>query len=274
MFMAGRRTWQTFHVGSFHLTVEAEPLTGGTAPHWSGLSLERHRNLSDVTRELIDVLEGLRLPATWAVGDPAHSAVTALVASSELPHELALLGDRHWLGPTAGRKRFAHELARRVSQARAAGIHLTTLVPRVASVAEHIDLVVKHGFRAVVGVDNGVPRHCRLVAPQVLHYGVWELSASDRLPQRPTWTPIGNWRLLRSIRRASAEAATIHWVIDAAAVAEQGRSAVKRIAGLLRQTAPLRDRGLLRVETLGGVAARLSELPASTPQRSILRTAA
>ena len=49
-------------------------------------------------------------------------------------------------GQTAGRTRFAHELARRVSQARRASIDVVTLVPRVAPVQEHVDLVVKHGI--------------------------------------------------------------------------------------------------------------------------------
>ena len=42
----------------------------------------------------------------------------------------------------------------------------------------------------------------------------------------------------------------------------------------MRRIAELRDRGLLRVETLGTAAARLSDLPAATPQRSILHARA
>jgi hypothetical protein len=273
-FMTGRRSWQTHHVGFLHLTIEAEPRTGTVGEPSSELDFQRRHDLSDATSELVDVLEEHRLAATWAVADPAHAAVTASLALSAVAHELALLGDRPWLGPTAGRKRFAHELARRVSQARARGIELSTLVPRVASVAEHIDLVVKHGIRAVVAVDNETSRPCRVVTPRVLHYGVWEIAATDRLPLPATWSPVGRWRLHRSLRRAAAEAAMIHWVIDATAVAQQGRSAVQLIAGLLRRAAQLRDRGLLRVETLGAAAVRLSQLPATAPQRSILRAAA
>ena len=272
--MTGRRSWHTHHVAHLHLTVEAEPRTGTATEPASGLDFERHGGLSEATRGLVELLEEHRLAATWAVGDPAHSVVTAIVALCEMPHELALLGDCHWLGPTAGRKRFAHELARRVSQARAKGIHLSTLVPRVAPVAEHIDLIVKHEIRTVVAVDREVTRPCVVVTPVLLHYGVWEFAATDRLPQLAAWSPLRGWRLHRSLRRAANEAATIHWVIDLAAVAEQGRSAVKAITGLMRQTAQLRDRGLLRVETLGAAAARLSELPATKPQRSILRAAA
>ena len=41
----------------------------------------------------------------------------------------------------------------------------------------------------------------------------------------------------------------------------------------MRRVAKLRDRGLVQVETLGAAAARLSDLPVATPQRSILRRA-
>jgi hypothetical protein len=45
------------------------------------------------------------------------------------------------------------------------------------------------------------------------------------------------------------------------------------IAWLMRRVATLRDRGLVRVETLRSAAARLSDVPTVKPQRSILRAA-
>ncbi|MEX2091944.1 MAG: hypothetical protein WD971_04660, partial [Pirellulales bacterium] len=196
-----------------------------------------------------------------------------LVAASETKHGLALLGDRYWIGKTAGRTRFARELARRVSQARTAGIEAVTLVPRVAPIAEHIDLVVKHGIRAVVEATSDTSKRPTTTGPRALHYGVWEFSATERLPLSSSWLPGGGWKLFRKIRRAALEAATIHVVIDASAVEEAGRSATNTIERLMRRVAKLRDRGLVQVETLGAAAARLSDLPAATPQRSILRRA-
>jgi hypothetical protein len=42
----------------------------------------------------------------------------------------------------------------------------------------------------------------------------------------------------------------------------------------VRQIANLRDRGIIRVETLGAAVAQLADLPAAAPQRSILRRVA
>ncbi len=267
MSLANRRSWQKHHVGHVHLTVEAEPTD-------IDRNLERHRGLAQVTEQLFAMFNRHRLPATWAVGDPAHSAAAALVAASEIKHGLALLGDRYWIGKTAGRTRFARELARRVSQARTAGIETVTLVPRVAPVTEHIDLVVKQGIRAVVETSDGIPNRQATAVPRALHYGVWEFSATQRLPLRSAWLPGRTRRLFQSIRRAANDAATVHLLIDASALEEVGQSATNSIEWLLCRVATLRDRGLVKVETVGAAAARISDLPAATPQQSILRRAA
>jgi hypothetical protein len=266
MSMANRHSWQKHHVGYVHWTVEAEPAD-------IDRNLERHRGLAQVTEQLFELFNRHHLPATWAVGDPAHSAVTGMVALSETRHDLALLGDRYWIGKTAGRTRFARELARRVSQARTADINVVTLVPRVARIAEHIDLVVKQGIRAVAETVDASTRRGPATGPRALHYGVWEFATTERLPLRPSWLPGRAWRLYRHVRRAANEAATIHLVVDASAVEDVGHSAMTTIEWLMWRVARLRDRGLVQVETLGAAAARLSDLPAITPQRSILRAA-
>lgn len=264
--MANRRSWQQHRVGYIHLTVEAEPTD-------IDRNLDRHRGLAQVTEQLFEMFNRHQLPVTWGVGEVAHSAAAGLVAASETRHSLALLGDRYWIGQSAGRTRFARELARRVSQARTAGIEVVTLLPRVAPVAEHVDLVVKQGIRAVVATGKAAQRHVT-AGPRALHYGVWEFSITERLPLGSSWLPGSGWKLSRAIHRAAREAATIHVIIDASALEKVGRSATNTIERLLRRVAKLRDRGLVQVETLGTAAARLSDLPAATPQRSILRSAA
>jgi len=266
MSMANRRSWQKHHVGHVHLTVEAEPTD-------IDRNLDRHRGLASVTEQLFEILNRHKLPATWAVGDPANSAVATLVAGSETRHGLAVLGDRYWIGKTAGRTRFARELARRVTQARRAGIDLVTLVPRVAPVAEHIDLVVKNGIQAVVFTQEQAGKRHAGAGPRALHYGVWEFSATSRLPLRSSWLPGGSWRLSRNLRRAGKDASTVHLLLDVSAIEVAGRSATQSVEWLMRRVARLRNRGLLEVETLGTAAARLSELPTTTPQQSILRKA-
>src|SRR5262245_55987289 len=260
------RTWQTHHTSNVLVTVELDPIADSH-------SMERHRGLADLTKRLVECFDIHRLPATWAVNDPAHSAATSLVIRSGVQHELAILGDPNWLGPTAGRTRFARELARRVTQARATGINVCSLVPRVESVKRHIDLVIKQQITAIAGVEL-FPTASPFPAPHALHYGVWEIPVAVRLPRRSLWMFEGGWSALRKVRRASRDKATFHLSIDAAALEQAGHRAQKSVAWLAGKIAKLRDRGLIRIETLGTAAARLADLPSVTPQRSILHRAA
>ena len=188
------RTWQTHHTANVLVTVELDPIADSH-------SVERHRGLADLTKRLVECFDTHRLPATWAVNDPAHSAATSLIIRSAVDHELAILGDPNWLGPTAGRTRFARELVRRVTQARAAGINVCSLVPRVESV------------KAAHRPGREAANHCNcrrrtsppqsesaFPAPHALHYGVWEIPVTDRLPRRSLWIFEGGWSALRKVR--------------------------------------------------------------------------
>src|SRR4051812_45889318 len=164
-FMSGtnQHTWQQHQVGQFLLTIQLDSVD-------TGRSIERHHGIADVAKRLIALADSQRLPVTWAVSDPAHSAATSLIMRSAVEHELAILGDENWVGPTAGRTRFARELIRRLTQARSTGLEITSLVPRVASVDTHIDLVVKQHITAVAGVELASARQ-HSTAPRALHYG-------------------------------------------------------------------------------------------------------
>jgi hypothetical protein len=260
------RTWQHYHVGHVNITVQLDSIAGGR-------NLEQHQNMASVTRQLIAIMETARVPATWAVSDPAHSAATSLILKSAVDHELAILGDANWVGPTAGRTRFARELVRRVTQARAAGLNVSTLVPGVATIESHIDLVVKQQITAVAGLNEPVASRL-FTEPRALHYGVWEVPVTTALPLTSTWFSSGKWSLWRSIRRTAKDAGSFHLLIDAAAIAALGRREESINKWLVRRIGTLRDRGLVLVETLRATAARLSDVPAVSPQRSILRSVA
>jgi hypothetical protein len=265
MSSPNQRTWQKHRVGQVVLTVHLDPL--------AGIGNVEHQSLAKLTRELIELMESHRLPATWAVNDPAHSAATPHILRSVLDHEMAILGDTNWLGPTAGRTRFARELTRRVSQARFAGMQMTSLVPRVASVKRHIDLVLKQHITAIAGVpvpDIALQSTC----PHALHYGLWELPENGRLPVPGRWWTSGKRAVLRQIRRATAVASRYHLVIDGPALLDAGPGATKVADWLMHRIAEMRNRGLIEVETLGAAAARLSTVRTATPQQSILRRAA
>ncbi len=260
-----RHTWQQYHVGHLLVTIRLDAAAGRSA--------ERHQELPGLTRRLIALTETERLPVTWAVSDPAHSAATSLILRSGIEHEIAILGDLNWVGPTAGRTRFARELMRRLSQARATGLEVTSLIPNVASIEQHVDLVVKQGITAVAGLQEpDSDRHSP--TPRALYYGVWELPVSETLPLVSEWFVRGRYSLWRQIRRTMRDAGTYHLVIDAPNIAESGRRGEKTIAWLARRISLLRDRGMINVHTLRTMAARLADVPAQRPQRSILRAAA
>jgi hypothetical protein len=260
-----QRTWHQYHVGQLLITVQLDSAA-------TGQNLDRFKNLAGVTRRLISLADSERLPVTWAVSDPAHSAATSLILQSGVEHEMAILGDTNWVGATAGRTRFARELIRRLTQARATGVEVTSLVPHVASVADHIDLVVKQHITAVAGFEAPPsPRH--IATPRALHYGVWELPISQNLPLQSPRFFSGKRKLWKRIRRRAKDAGTFHLMVDAPALAEAGQNAERTVNWLAKRIALLRDRGFIQVETLRKVSARLADVPAVKPQRSILRAA-
>ena len=270
MANTNHRTWQKHRVGHFMLSVHLDPVADGHG-------FEREKELAKLTQRLIELADAQSLPVTWAVSDPAYSAAAPAILRSAVNHELAILGDASWLGPMAGRTRFARELARRVSHARDAGIPVTTLVPRVAPVERHIDLVVKQRIVAVSGFKQAYSaakgRRSRLT-PRALHYGVWELPVSGGVPTGKHWLFPSGWFTWRQIRRAAIDSATYHLAIDGPSLLDEGEHGVHTVARLVRRVALLRMRGLLCVETLGEAAARLADVPTVSPQQSILRRAA
>lgn len=256
------RTWQQYHVGHINITVQLD----STAENHS---VERHHELASVARRLIDTMNAEHLPVTWAVSDPAHSAATSTIIKSSVEHELAILGGTNWVGPTAGRTRFARELVRRVTQARCAGLAVTTFVPAVASVDGQIDLVVKQQITALAGVIGSAVHATS--EPRALHYQVWEVPVTARLPLSPTWFGSGKRTLMRRIEQIASEAGTFHLLIDAADLAASACRDDASITWIMNRLATLRNRGLIQVETMRTTAARLSDVPTVSPQRSILR---
>ncbi len=261
------------------VTVDLEPGSVHT-------TLEQARRLDETTDWLIKTFGRLGLSATWAVADPAHSAATERLMAAELGHELAVLGDSSWAGREAGRGRFAHELARRVLGSRAAGIPVTSLVPRDVEIGDHLDLLVKHDMTAVRGPIHSTGRRLtgrqRTPAqPRTLHFGLWEIPGSVRLPDHGAWLAglgLAGVMARRSIRRCAHQRhvfhlPVFHLVVDAwrlAAGRERDRRVLERTLSVARQA---QEQHALRLSTLAEVAARLSHVPRVDPARSILRPA-
>jgi hypothetical protein len=261
-----RRTWQTHRVGQVLFTVQIDP-------HDGEFHIDRHRGLAELTRRLVNLFSANQVRATWAAGNPAKCAATSPVIGATVEHELAILGNAGWVGPTVGRMRFGQELGRRVSQASSMGISIRSFVPRVASVKEHVDLMLKQGITAVVGAPR-MPQSQLSASPRAMHYGIWELPVTQSLPLPSTWWTNGVRSVLRRIRTVTQEAGIYHIVIDAAAIERGGNRSEATIGKIVRGVSELRTRGVVRVETLASAVARLADVPAAIPQRSILRQAA
>ena len=98
------------------------------------------------------------------------------------------------------------------------------------------------------------------------------VATSGQLPLTSAWR--AGHKLQKGIRRAANERATFQLFVDLPAIAQQGIAAEKTAFKVLQHIAALRRRGIIEVETVAAAAHRLSEGPAATPQRSILRIAA
>jgi hypothetical protein len=234
-----RRTWQKHSVGQVLFTVQLEPLG-------EELSIERHRRLVDLTRWLVELFSSHRLPATWSAGNPSQCAATRPVIQSGVDHELAILGDASWIGEAAGRTSFARELSRRVGLARSTGLSVTSLVAWSASIRPHVDVAIKNGIAAVASADSSSGNRAPASAPRALHYGLWELPVTERLPLQKSWLPGARARLLRRIQVAANEAATVHLFIAAAAVEREGARSEAAIIRTVRKVAELPQRSILR----------------------------
>src|SRR6186997_582253 len=142
--MSGACRVGTCRVGTLLLSVDLEP---DPAQPDGGL-IDR---LDQLRRRLIELTGSLAVPATWAVADPVLSVATESILNTKAGHEIAVLGDRAWLGPGCGRVRLQRELARRFDGARKAGISVTTLALRNLDQVRELDLLLDHGITALRG---------------------------------------------------------------------------------------------------------------------------
>ncbi len=112
------------------LSVDLESATGAAAPdrETTGATVER----------LAGMLEAAGVAAVWATGDPVGSRLVRLVRDTCSSHEIALLAERSVAG-----------FVRRLAQARAAGIPVTTLVAGDDALIPSGELLTKHCISAV-----------------------------------------------------------------------------------------------------------------------------
>lgn len=237
--------------------------------------LNMQRTLHSTTVALLGVLGNHGVAGTWAFSDPAHSLMTERLVTNGLPHELALLSDSGWAGPTLGRMRFARELSGRVQEAEAQGLKLDTLAACDRSPLYH-DLLVKSGLSALRGpaeearMNTWWPNTLRSSSPsgvQPLRWGLWQVKS--------TWRNFegGLMSSRRGIDRSASTGGLITWVLDGPKLAAGGASMLRLIDRVLGYASQRRNQGALHIETVRGFVARQLKRTGSTPAESILRAA-
>ena len=238
--------------------------------HHSALDESR---LGEIRTHLVRQTRQQNLPATWAVADPLHSAASETVLAAGVGHELAVLGDRSWIGQGAGRTRLARELARRFTNARKAGLSVTTLALRNVEQVPDFDLLAGHGVTALRNPAVESAAHASKLASPSMRYGIWQAPMAWCIPPRPRWWMRAAWQIQRQIRLAARRGMTLHLQIDAPRLIATGPEALLVIDSALKRIAAYRNAGRLQVKTLGITAKEWHEHHATKPTRSILRAA-
>ena len=232
------------------------------------------KRLDALRTELVELTRELRLSATWAVADPALSAATESILSANVGHEIAVSGDRAWLGPGCGRLRMSRELARRFGGARKAGVSVTTLALRNVEHVRDLDLLVEQGITAIHRPPVETPSLARKIAAPAISFGLWHAPMAWRIPDQAAWWTPGAWLAGHEIRWIVRRRLQSHLQIDAQRLVEHSGEPLRCIRRTLRSVAAKRDAGLLTIDTIGKLAIAALADRGATPSRSILRPAA
>jgi hypothetical protein len=236
---------------------------------YTGSSLTRQ--LDAARSQLLDLAGKWNVPATWAVADPMLSASTEPILRAGGGHEVAVLGDRAWLGTGCGHDRLARELVRRFTVPGKAGISVHTLVSRNVDPVPHLDLLVEHGVTGIAAPAADAPAKDHRSSP--LRYGLWQPPQAWRLaPDAPWWSPTA-WQVRRQVQRASRQGGVLHLRIDALALVDAPTTA-PLVHWLLAYLGRARDAGRIEIATIGALAAAALAQRAGRPSRSALRPAA
>jgi hypothetical protein len=175
-----------------------------------------------------------------------------------------------------GRFEFRQNLQRRVLAARAAGFEITSLAVKTARRIEHLDLLVKHGIRAVrigaSGSDRSAAGASGWGAVSTLRFGISSLPTTLEAIDAPRWQLwIKAWENRRRIVAAARHSQYCHLTLDIRTLAHtRAREALRQI---VRVASRLADAQQIHPDTISSVAAYLMARPSTPRARSILRAA-
>ena len=244
------------------------------------------------TGQLAELFTAWNLPVTWVVDDRTRWAGELGSTGLDPGQEIAIEGDSTWAAAGVSRRRFSEELSARLLRARANGHTVETLLLRGARDVAHADLALKYGLRVIcpVGEVRGSTTAARIRqrllrvrgrTPQErklrsIRFGLWQIAPHECWPsdgETFLWIR-GLDRLRQAIDHTEAHLTVAHLLIDGAVIAKARRRGLRALEKVLRYADARRREGRLQIETLAGVAHRLSTVHRSAPSRSILRRAA
>jgi hypothetical protein len=229
----------------------------------------------DATKWLVNVLEQCRLPATWFLAGPGASVLRSHIVNAHLRHEIGLLVADGSQGQP-DRLDFSRNLDRRILAARAAGIEISSVAARGPKQIEHLDLLVKHGIRAVRQCDRrsdaNSSRRSGWPSVSTLRFGITSLPGTLCAPNPARWPFWATaWDMRRQIASAAERRQYCHLTLDIHTLA--GAQARKRLQRTLRVAARRFQKPGCRIETMSSLAASLLARPLVRSAQSILRAA-
>ena len=254
------------------IDVNGESAVAGTTNHSTPISGVAAS--LGATKWLLQLLDECRLPATWFFTGPGTSMLRSHVVAADTKHEVGLLIGEN--GQSTGRLEFRQNLQRRVSAARAAGIEITSLAAKTSRRIDYLDLLVKHGIRAVrlhsPHPANRSPRDAGWAAVSTLRFGISSLPVTLEFSGGSGWQQwIRSWQMRRVISASARQRQYCHLALDVHDLANsRARDALRRT---LRVAARLVKADQFQPETVSSVAASLMARPSIPAAQSILRAA-
>lgn len=236
------------------------------------------KSRASLASEALARLNERQIAATLAFETPLDAEWLDAAGGELAGHELAILATPNWYSVSNRRGQFAQEITRHVQQAQQAGYRPTSLALPGGRLAEHLDLLVKHGISAVRTTRTGTvrsrwswgrgKRELAGAQPQTLRWGLWEFGRNLSLVDRGARTAT------RELSTAAAEGSLVQIVVDLPRLAGQGASGWKQLTLVLDHLAQLKRQQVIEPLTVSGVVAGLARTRLAPAAHSILRPAA
>jgi hypothetical protein len=226
--------------------------------------------LGAVTAGLLELLDNHGISATWGVSNPALSAARDVIQAAKYKQEVAVLGERFWLGDGTTPSRLAQEFERRFDGARRAGLDVSTLVLREAAENLDLNLLLGHGVTAVRGPAVPASSDTASHRTGAMRYSIWQVQTPILVPLSGSWWQAEPWSFQQRLKWSARFEVPLNLVLDAGKMTELSDLGLAAVGGLMLQLGQMQERQQLRFLTLGELARLNLRRRASQPSRSVL----